>query len=133
MTQVAEAPSTTVDKVIKKTRTFCIPCSKIIPGTLIEKTGDVYMRKECPVHGTEELLYWKDAELYHTFKSVNNDNEQYQSNFDFNDMLVNGHDRFTTTPQISSSRKSKQNDGQPDATGDDEDNLPFLAARCGLG
>lgn len=108
MTQVLPAPSTSAPTagetagqaapdgvVMKQTRTYCIPCSKIIPGTLIERDGDVYMRKHCPVCGDDELLYWKDAELYRTFKSINNDEDQYE--FDYNDVAQNPHDKFTTT------------------------------------
>ncbi len=98
MTQVLTAPqpTTTVDGVVlKRTRTYCIPCSQIIPGTLVEKAGDVYMRKHCPTCGEDELLYWKDAKLYREFKSLNNEKDQYA--FDFNEVSVNPHERFTTT------------------------------------
>ncbi len=81
--------------IIRKTRTFCIPCSKILSGTLIERDGDIYMRKDCPIHGVEELLYWKDAELYRKFKSVNNEAVDYR--FDFNDLSSNDHEQWTTT------------------------------------
>lgn len=91
---VAEQPAAG-EKLLKQTRTFCIPCSQIIPGSLIERDGDVYMRKHCPQCGDDELLYWKDAALYRTFKSINNEHDQYR--FDYNDVSRNPHDRFTTT------------------------------------
>ncbi len=84
-----------VEGIIRKTRTFCIPCQKIIPGTLLEKDGDIYMRKDCPVHGVEELLYWQDAKLYYQFKGINNESVDYK--FDFNDLRANSHEQFTTT------------------------------------
>ena len=48
----------------KETTSICPECKKLIPATLSEKDGDVYIDKECPDHGHFSDKYWSDAEFF---------------------------------------------------------------------
>jgi len=50
--------------VLKMTRSICPECFKPLEATIYEEEGKVYMRKECPEHGSSEDLYWSDANEY---------------------------------------------------------------------
>jgi len=48
----------------KKIDSLCPECLKVIPATMLEKDGRVYMEKNCPEHGFVRDLVYSDAELY---------------------------------------------------------------------
>lgn len=50
--------------VLKSTTSLCPVCLKLLPATLEEHEGDVWMRKTCPDHGEVFQLYWKDASFF---------------------------------------------------------------------
>ncbi len=50
--------------VIKKTRSICPECFKVIDATIYEDGGQVLMRKECRDHGVFEDVYWSSFEEY---------------------------------------------------------------------
>jgi uncharacterized radical SAM superfamily Fe-S cluster-containing enzyme len=48
----------------KQIESLCPECLKVIPATILEKDGRVYMEKSCPEHGFVRDLVYSDAELY---------------------------------------------------------------------
>ena len=50
--------------VLKKTKSICPECLKILEATIYEKKGKVYIQKECPEHGPFEDVYWSDVNEY---------------------------------------------------------------------
>lgn len=51
-------------QVIKKTKSICPECQKVIDATIYEENNIVYMRKRCPQHGEYQDVYWSDYEQY---------------------------------------------------------------------
>ncbi|TRO54191.1 radical SAM protein [Candidatus Bathyarchaeota archaeon] len=49
---------------IKVTQSLCPECLNVVPATLYEKDGKVFMTKSCPVHGDCQELYWGDYNQY---------------------------------------------------------------------
>jgi uncharacterized radical SAM superfamily Fe-S cluster-containing enzyme len=50
--------------VIKNTKTICPECLKVLDATIFEDDGKVYIKKECPEHGSFQELYWSSYEQY---------------------------------------------------------------------
>lgn len=44
-------------------RTHCPLCARDVPGELVEKNGDLYLRRRCACAG-EDRLFWKNARLF---------------------------------------------------------------------
>lgn len=55
-------------KLLKKTKSLCPECLKVIEAEVVEEDGKALMRKECPEHGKFQDIYWSDAELYKRFQ-----------------------------------------------------------------
>lgn len=53
-----------VYKVLSNTESVCPQCLQRITGQRIVKGEEVYLRKECPEHGTFEVLIWKGTPKY---------------------------------------------------------------------
>jgi uncharacterized radical SAM superfamily Fe-S cluster-containing enzyme len=51
-------------RVLQTTETLCHVCMKMLPATLEDVGGDVWMRKTCPDHGEHAALYWRDADFF---------------------------------------------------------------------
>jgi len=49
---------------LKKTRSLCPECLKVIDATIYEENGKVYMQKTCQEHGEFRDLYWSDYHQY---------------------------------------------------------------------
>ena len=49
---------------IKQTESLCPECLKVLPATIYEEDGKVYLKKTCPEHGECTDLYWGDYEQY---------------------------------------------------------------------
>ena len=52
------------NKVLKNTESVCPKCLKRITAQRIKKGDEVYLRKECPEHGTFKVLVWKGNPKY---------------------------------------------------------------------
>lgn len=50
--------------VIKKTKSLCPQCLKIIDAEVYEDKGKVMIKKECEKHGNFNNIYWSDSDLY---------------------------------------------------------------------
>ncbi len=68
-------------KTIRKTKSLCPKCLRVIPAEIFEKEGKVWIRKKCPKHGSFKELYWGDYEMYqkamkflHDGKGIKNPN-----------------------------------------------------------
>ena len=55
-------------KIIKETKGMCPVCGKLLPATVTEEDGAIWIRRTCPDHGEFRSLYWSDAEMYHRFE-----------------------------------------------------------------
>lgn len=62
-------------KIVKESKSLCPICQKIIPMTVYEENGVIWLKKKCPEHGEFEDVYWGDAELYYWFAEW--DKEEY--------------------------------------------------------
>jgi len=51
-------------QVIKETKSICPQCLKVLDATLFEKDNNVYIKKECPLHGKFQDVYWSDYGQY---------------------------------------------------------------------
>lgn len=54
-------------KQIRETRSICPDCNKILPATIFEREGKIWMGKTCPEHGEIEELYFGSADMYYKF------------------------------------------------------------------
>jgi uncharacterized radical SAM superfamily Fe-S cluster-containing enzyme len=62
-------------KVIKATQSLCPECLKVLDATIFEENNIVYIKKECPEHGSFQEVYWSDYEQYErakTFEYIGN-------------------------------------------------------------
>ncbi len=50
--------------VIKKTKSICPECLKIVDAEVYEDQGRVMIKKECKEHGVFENTYWSSSEIY---------------------------------------------------------------------
>ena len=50
--------------IINETQSLCPECLRKIPARHIEEDGKVFLEKECPEHGSCQVLVWSDAEQY---------------------------------------------------------------------
>jgi len=57
-------------QIIKNTKSICPECKKVLDATISEKDGKVYIKKECPEHGSFRELYWSDYEQYQRAKGL---------------------------------------------------------------
>ena len=53
--------------LLKKTKSLCPECNKVLDAEIIEKEGQVFIDRTCPQHGHFSYLYWSDAELYRRY------------------------------------------------------------------
>jgi hypothetical protein len=58
-------------ELIKKTRSLCPVCNRVIDADIIEEDGKIWLERTCPAHGTTRYLLWPDAALYHRFDRYN--------------------------------------------------------------
>ncbi|NMB77650.1 MAG: radical SAM protein [Methanomicrobiales archaeon] len=54
--------------LIKKTRSLCPTCKKVLDAEISEEEGKVWITRTCPEHGLARNLYWSDARMYHRFE-----------------------------------------------------------------
>ncbi|RLG82308.1 MAG: radical SAM protein [Thermoprotei archaeon] len=55
------------EELVSITQSVCPYCYRILPATIIEREGKLYIRRVCPEHGVIEELYYGDVELYKKF------------------------------------------------------------------
>jgi uncharacterized radical SAM superfamily Fe-S cluster-containing enzyme len=49
---------------IKNTKSICPECLKVLDASIFEEDNKVYLKKECPEHGSFQELYWSDYDQY---------------------------------------------------------------------
>ena len=59
-----ERPET---KQIRETRSICPDCNKILPASVYEREGKIWLGKTCPDHGEIEELYFGSSDMYYKF------------------------------------------------------------------
>ncbi len=52
-------------RVLKRTKSVCPTCRRVLFATILEQGGRVYMEKRCPEHGDATVLLARDARFYH--------------------------------------------------------------------
>ncbi len=57
--------------LIKKTKSICPVCRKVLDADIIEEDNAVWICRECPDHGPNRSLYWSDSAMYHRFDAYN--------------------------------------------------------------
>ncbi|MCP8310372.1 MAG: radical SAM protein [Candidatus Methylarchaceae archaeon HK01M] len=50
--------------IIRETKSICPECNKVLPATVFERDGKVWIEKNCPDHGKTKELYWGSYEMY---------------------------------------------------------------------
>ncbi len=50
--------------MIKKTKSLCPICLKVLDAEVYNQNGSIWIRKECPEHGVYENTYWSNEEIY---------------------------------------------------------------------
>jgi len=50
--------------VIKKTKSLCPQCLRVIDADVFEEHDQIMIKKECPEHGVFENTYWSSEEIY---------------------------------------------------------------------
>ena len=55
--------------VLKKTKSLCPLCKKVLDAEIVEKEGKVYIDRTCPEHGPFSYLYWDDADAWRRYES----------------------------------------------------------------
>jgi uncharacterized radical SAM superfamily Fe-S cluster-containing enzyme len=53
---------------IKRTKSLCPECLKVLDALVFEENNVVYIKKECPEHGFFQDVYWSDYEAYERAK-----------------------------------------------------------------
>jgi uncharacterized radical SAM superfamily Fe-S cluster-containing enzyme len=53
--------------LLKKTKSLCPECNKVLDADIIEKDGQVFIERTCPEHGHFSYLYWSDAEMFRRY------------------------------------------------------------------
>lgn len=53
---------------LKKTKSLCPVCNAVLPASIVEEDGQVWIDRTCPDHGEFRHLYWSDAEMYKVFE-----------------------------------------------------------------
>lgn len=56
-------------ELLKRTKSFCPDCLKVIEGKVIEEDGKALIKKECPEHGKFQDTYYSDVEIYKRFEN----------------------------------------------------------------
>jgi uncharacterized radical SAM superfamily Fe-S cluster-containing enzyme len=54
--------------LIKKTRSLCPVCNRVVDADITEDEGKIWLDRICPEHGPSRYLYWSDARMYHRFE-----------------------------------------------------------------
>lgn len=49
---------------LKTTKSICPECFKVLDAIIYEEDGQVMMKKECPLHGAYDDVYWSSLEQY---------------------------------------------------------------------
>jgi len=52
------------EKLLKKTKSLCPECMKVIEAKVVDKNGKALVIKKCPKHGSFEDVYWSDSQMY---------------------------------------------------------------------
>ncbi len=50
--------------VIKKTKSLCPQCLRVVDADVFEEHDQIMIKKECPEHGVFENTYWSSEEIY---------------------------------------------------------------------
>ncbi|HNR26296.1 MAG TPA: radical SAM protein, partial [Methanobacteriaceae archaeon] len=50
--------------VIKKTKSLCPQCLRVVDAEVFEEHDKIMIKKECPEHGFFENTYWSSEEIY---------------------------------------------------------------------
>jgi len=57
-------PTGEAETIIERTSSLCPECLEMLPAVVFTREGKVWIRKECPKHGSFEDVYWGSYRLY---------------------------------------------------------------------
>ncbi|MGC8851393.1 MAG: tetraether lipid synthase Tes [Candidatus Micrarchaeia archaeon] len=66
-------------RVLSETSSLCPECGKIVPATVYEEKGRVWLSKKCGVHGESKELYFGDYATYARFKKFEHDGKRVEN------------------------------------------------------
>jgi hypothetical protein len=52
------------ERLVRRTLSICPECRGLVRAVVLERDGKIWLRKVCPDHGSQEEIYWGDAEFY---------------------------------------------------------------------
>ena len=55
--------------LLKKTKSLCPTCKKVLNADIIEREGKVFIERTCPEHGFLSYLYWEDADAWRRYET----------------------------------------------------------------
>lgn len=61
---MADGALNSADKTLRSTTSICRTCKKTVPADIIRSGEQVFMRKNCPAHGAENVLISTSADWY---------------------------------------------------------------------
>uniref|UniRef100_UPI0034E22110 tetraether lipid synthase Tes n=1 Tax=Methanothrix sp. TaxID=90426 RepID=UPI0034E22110 len=59
--------------LLKRTRSICPVCSRVLDASVVEDGGKVWLERICPEHGPFRHLYWSDAAMFRKFEKFHSD------------------------------------------------------------
>ena len=63
-----------MEQIIGYTQSLCPKCMSRIPAVRVEEDGNIYLKKECSVHGSFKVIIWRgDAKSYRGWEQFGND------------------------------------------------------------
>ena len=57
-------------KTLSKTKSVCPICLSVVPATVVEESGRVFLEKTCKEHGEFRALVWSDSAMYSSYESM---------------------------------------------------------------
>jgi len=54
--------------LLKKTKSLCPICKKVLNADIVEREGKAYIERTCPEHGFFSYLYWEDAQAWRRYE-----------------------------------------------------------------
>ena len=55
--------------LVKKTKSLCPACKRVLDATIVEEDNKIWLERTCPDHGFIKSLYWSDSRMYHRFQN----------------------------------------------------------------
>ncbi len=57
-------------KTLSVTKSVCPVCLSVVPATVVEESGKVFLEKSCKEHGEFRALVWSDSAMYSAYENM---------------------------------------------------------------